>query len=129
MKPEFDLVGWYQEYVNENNIFMTHYLSHSWGCEDGFLTAHLDDCYYCSQPGNLALGLIGNVYITRVQNILENCKPYLGDEILGAGFESGDKEHFSIYNDENYFVNFDHLMDLESHLHVTQLYLAEFLKA
>jgi hypothetical protein len=126
IKPEFDLVGWYREYVNENNISMTHYLSHSWHCESESFTAHPDECYYCSQPGDLTLCLIGNVYTTKIQNVLENCKPYLGDKILGAGFESSDEKHFSVYSDKNYFVMFDHSMDLKSRLHITWLYLADF---
>jgi hypothetical protein len=57
---------------------------------------------------------------------LENCKPYPGDEILGAGFESSNEKHFSIYSDKNYFVIFDHSMDLKSCLHITRLYSADF---
>jgi hypothetical protein len=66
------------------------------------------------------------MYTTRIQNVLENCKPYLGDEILGAKFESSDEKRFSIYRDKNYFVVFDHSMDLELCLYITQLYLADF---
>jgi hypothetical protein len=105
---------------------MTHYLSHSWRCEKKSFTAHPDECYYCSQPGDLTLCLIGDVYTSRVQNVLENCKPYPGDEILGTGFESSDQKRFSVYSDENYFVIFDHSMDLKSHLHITRLYSADF---
>ena len=107
LKPDFDLVGWYQTYLNKNNIFSSHYLSHNWGCENEVPPAQSDDCSYCHLPWDLERGLIGDVYHTRIREVLEACVPYLGDDFLGAEFEFGDEGHFEVYGDDDYFTIFD----------------------
>lgn len=137
--PEFNIVTWYMEQLEEQHVYNSAYLAHRlersseemevnalrWDDTPSTFAAELE--YLRDYAEGLRPGVMGEVYGARMSTILQSSQPYPGDTDTWVAPKPADGRRFKIdWPVDGLYVIYDKQRGLETNIHITRLRYAHF---